>query len=151
VYRPQQVLPRIREGLRAFVGGTAFEELSRQWVAEQGRVGRLPFEVRDVGCHWSRRAQVDVVAVNWTDHTILLGEAKWVARKVGRAVVRELVDKAPKVLADLPGEGAGWGVQYAFFARAGFTAAARAEAAAAGALLVDVERMEADLAATETA
>ncbi|MBC8447693.1 MAG: hypothetical protein H8D78_08085 [Chloroflexi bacterium] len=50
-YRPEQVLPRIREGLRAFVGMTAFEELSRQWVAEQGRVGALPFEVGEVGSH----------------------------------------------------------------------------------------------------
>ena len=29
-YRPERVLPLIREGLRAFVGLTAFEELSRQ-------------------------------------------------------------------------------------------------------------------------
>jgi len=38
-YRPERVPPLIREGLRAFVGLTAFEELSRRWVAEQGRGG----------------------------------------------------------------------------------------------------------------
>jgi len=145
-YRPEQVLPRIREGLRAFVGMTAFEELSRQWVADQGRAGELPFEVREVGSHWSRRVQVDVVAVNWTDHAILLGEVKWGAGAVGRSVVRDLIEtKAPRVLKDLPGEGAGWQVCYAFFARAGFTAAARIEAEAAGAQLVSLERLDADL------
>jgi AAA+ ATPase superfamily predicted ATPase len=153
-YRPEQVLPRIREGLRAFVGMTAFEELSRQWVAEasaelsraQGRAGGLPFEVREVGGHWSRRVQVDVVAVNWTDRTILLGEAKWGTGAVGRSVIRDLIEsKAPKVLKDLPGEGEGWQVHYAFFARAGFTAVARAEAESAGAQLVDLVKLDADL------
>ena len=66
-YQPERLLPRIREGLRAFVGATAFEELCRQWVAEQGRAGRLPFEVQEVGSHWSREVQVDVVGVNWAE------------------------------------------------------------------------------------
>jgi AAA+ ATPase superfamily predicted ATPase len=154
-YRPEQVLPRIREGLRAFVGMTAFEELSREWVKEasaefsraQGRVGPLPFEVREVGSHWSRRVQVDVVAVNWTDRAILLGEAKWGAAPVGRSVIRDLIEaRGPKVLRDLPGEGQGWQVHYAFFARTGFTDAARAEAESVGAQLVDLERLDADLA-----
>jgi hypothetical protein len=76
VYRLEQVLPRIRQDLRAFVGVTAFEELSRQWTAKVGRAGQLPFEVHKVGSHWSRRVQVDIVAVNWTERTILLGESK---------------------------------------------------------------------------
>jgi hypothetical protein len=146
-YRPEQVLPRIREGLRAFVGMTAFEELSREWVTEQGRGGALPFEAREVGSHWSRRVQVDVVAVNWTEHAILLGEAKWGTAPVGRSVIRDLIEsKAPKVLKDLPGEGQGWQVHYAFFARAGFTDAARAEAELAEAQVVDLERLDGDLA-----
>jgi AAA+ ATPase superfamily predicted ATPase len=73
-YRPERVLPLIREGLRPFVGLTAFEELSRQWLAEQGRAGSLPFEPQEVGSHWSRRVQVDVVAVDWRGRVILLGE-----------------------------------------------------------------------------
>ena len=110
-YRPELVLPRIREGLRAFVGLTAFEELSRQWVLDQGRAEALPFEVREVGSHWSRRVQVDVVAVNWSDHEILLGEAKWGTDAVSRSVIREIREaKAPKVLNDLPGVGEGWRV-----------------------------------------
>jgi AAA+ ATPase superfamily predicted ATPase len=64
-YRPERVLARIREGLRTFVGATAFEELSRQWLAERGRAGQLPFEIQEVGSHWSRQEQVDVVGINW--------------------------------------------------------------------------------------
>jgi len=53
-YNPERVLSHIREGLRPFVGMTAFKELSRRWVAEQGRASKLPFEVEEVGSHWSR-------------------------------------------------------------------------------------------------
>jgi len=145
-YHPEKGLPRIREGLRAFVGLTAFEELSRQWVTEMGRAGELPFASQEVGSHWSRDAQVDVVAVNWAERDILLGECKWGADAVDRATVRELIEtKAPKVLRELPGNGAGWRVFYALFARSEFTEAARAEAGRAGAWLVDAVALDAAL------
>ena len=148
-YRPELVLPHIREGLRAFVGMTAFEGLSRQWVTEQGRAGKLPLAAQEVGSHWSRAVQVDVVAVNWAERAILLGECKWGAGAIDRAVVRELLEaKTPKVLKDLPGEGTGWRVHHAFFARAGFTEAARADAQAANAILVDLNALDADLRQT---
>jgi len=152
-YRPEQVLPHIREGLRAFVGATAFEELSRQWVEKQGRAGQLPFDVQEVGSHWSRGVQVDVVAVNWAQRAILLGECKWGderpqwgADAVDRGTMRELIEaKTPRVLKQLPDEGAGWRVHYAFFARTGFTDAARAVGQAAGAQLVDLATLDTDL------
>jgi DNA-binding transcriptional ArsR family regulator len=91
-YHPDRVLPRIRDGLRAFVGVTAFEELSRQWVAEQGRAGKLPLAVQEVGSHWSRKVQVDVVAIDWAERAILLGECKWGTGQVDRAVIREMFE-----------------------------------------------------------
>jgi AAA+ ATPase superfamily predicted ATPase len=138
---------RISEQFRAFVGQTAFEDLCREWVLVQARAGRLPFAAEIVGSHWAADAQVDVVALNWRERAILLGECKWRVSPVGRSVVRELVDKAEKVV---PGDD--WQVGYAFFARAGFTPAARAEAEAEGAILVDLMALDRDLrGALETA
>lgn len=57
-------------------------------------------------------------------------------------MVRELIEKAPKVV-----PGPDWHVHFAYFARAGFTDAARSEAEAAGALLVDLARLDEDLRA----
>jgi AAA+ ATPase superfamily predicted ATPase len=133
---------RIGEQFRAFVGLTAFEELCREWTLVQARAGRLPMRPELVGSHWSADAQVDVVAINWRDHDILLGECKWGAEPADRAVVRELIEKAPKVA-----PGPEWRIHYAFFARAGFTDAARAEAETVGALLVDLDRLDGDLRA----
>jgi len=131
---------RMGEQFRAFVGETAFEDLCREWTLVQARARRLPFSPEMVGSHWSPDAQVDVVAINWRDKAIFLGECKWGLDAVGRSVIRELVDKAPRVA-----PGADWQVHYALFARSGFTDAARAEAEALDATLVDLERLDADL------
>lgn len=133
---------RIAEQFRAFVGQTAFEELCREWVLVQARAGVLPFAPEIVGSHWAPNAQIDVVALNWRDREILLGECKWGVEPAGRSIVRELIDKAPRVM---PGED--WHVSYAFFARAGLTAAAQAEAAAVGALVIDLGRLDSELSA----
>lgn len=146
-YRPERVLPVIQEGLRAFVGQTAFEELCRAWVVQQGEMNRWPLAPETVGSHWDRTAQVDVVAINWREKAIWLGECKWGAQAVGRGVIVELIQqKTPKVLKALPDKGAGWQIHYLFFARAGFTNAAQAEASATPATLVDLEQLDRGLA-----
>jgi len=123
-----KLLAKIKQELRAFVGQTTFEELAQQWVWQQGKAGGLPFVPDIVGSHWSRRVQVDVVAVNWAERQILLGECKWGHEAVSRQIVRELIErKMPLVARDLPDEGAGWKFHHALFARAGFTEAALAE------------------------
>jgi AAA+ ATPase superfamily predicted ATPase len=131
---------RIGEQFRAFVGVTAFEELCREWTLTKARAGGLPFAPELVGSHWAPDAQVDVVAINWREQAILLGECKWGAKAVGRSVVQELEEKASRVV---PGDG--WRVYYAFFARAGFTDAARTEAKGLGASLVDLDTLDTDL------
>lgn len=143
---PQQVQQQIQAGLRAFVGQTAFEDLARQWIIEQGQAGQLPFVPHVVGSHWSRTVQIDVVAVNWQTRTILLGECKWGHAHIDRPVVRELIaTKTPRVLADLPDTGQGWQVVYAFFARRGFTEAAQQEALRHGAILIDAVKLDHEL------
>lgn len=135
----------VEDNFRAFVA-MAFEELCRTWTLAQARVDRLPFTPDLVGAHWAADVQVDVVAVRWDERRILLGECKWGVGHVGRAVVTELVEgKTPRVLNALPDKGAGWEVHYVFFARTGFTDAARAEAAKVNATLVDLAQLDHDL------
>ena len=103
-----------------------------------------------------------VVAVNWRQKAILLGECKWglvLSRAcpeprrrvegmdtVGRDVIRDLIEKkTPRLLKDLPDSGKEWDVYYTFFARIGFTDAARAEAKAHDAWLVDLAKLDRDL------
>jgi hypothetical protein len=145
-FDPDRVLAQVREGLRAFVGQTAFEEISREWVIRQGKAGRLPFEPEVVGSHWNASVQVDVVAVNWHERQILLGECKWGLDGIDRQIVRELIEKkTPKILAALPDGGTSWHVHYAIFARVGITPAAIVEMQKFGGLMVDLGVLDRDL------
>lgn len=136
---------RIAEQFRAFVGATAFEELCRAWTLAQARAGGLPFSPEIVGSHWSREVQVDVVALNWRERQVLLGECKWGAEAVGRSTLSEHLAKTPLVLRTLPEGGAAWVPHHVLFSRAGFTEAAQAEASAARVLLVGLTRLDEDL------
>lgn len=138
-----QVIEGVRRNLHAFVGVSAFEELAREWVQVQGKAGNLPFAPDAIGSHWSSRVQVDVVAINWKTHDILLGECKWVAGRVDRQIVRELVEtKTPLVLKDLPSEGVGWQVHTMLFARSGYSPAAIEQLQKVGGLAVDLNDLD---------
>jgi hypothetical protein len=109
----------------------------------------MGFTPQAVGSHWSRRVQVDVVAINWLDHEMLVGECKWTGAMADRPVVRELIEtKLPLMLADMGVEASHWRVRPALFARVGVTAAARQELAAHQGLLIDLERLYTDLGVT---
>ncbi len=90
--------------------------------------------------------QADVVAINWHEKQILIGECKWGADGIDRQIARELIEqKTPKVLASLPDGGKGmsrgtrgWQVHHAIFARAKFTDAAQSEMQKVGGMLVDL-------------
>ena len=129
---------RISEQLRAFIGAFAFEELCRETILIWARAGKLPFIPERVGSHWAPNAQVDVVAINWRQRQILLGEAKWTGKPINRKIVRDLMAKASLVV---PDEGKDWQVLYAFFSRSGFTDAALNEAHDHQAIMVDLETL----------
>jgi AAA+ ATPase superfamily predicted ATPase len=145
-YRPEPVLTAIQEQLRSFVGQTAFEALARAWVDWAGQTGRLSFEAEQIGSFWSRKTQVDVVAINWAKKQILLGECKWGAGQIEADVLRQLIDlKTALVLQALPDKGANWTVSYALFSRAGVKAPTRSLAEEAHCLLIDLAQLDHDI------
>ena len=154
----QRLWSNMQSQFRAFVAAT-FEDLCRTWTLTQAQQGKLPFMPEVVGSHWAVDAQIDVVAINWQTQELLLGEAKWGDRPVGRAIIEELVAKRPKVLAsiekglaEVPKQSGKkrWQdikVHYFFFARSGFTEPAKVEAEKHGAFLLTLPEMERDLGA----
>lgn len=139
--RGKQATSLLYDHLLDFIGTHTFEELCREWVGVVGEMDEHPFLPERIGSFWSRRAQVDVVAINWRSKDILLGECKWGRHPVARDVIGALVDKTERVLPDT----AKWKVHYSFFAREGFTQAARQLAAEHGAQLVTLLQIEDDL------
>jgi len=141
-------LERIRGELEAFVGATAFEDLAQRWVRARSAAGELPSRAGQVGAHWSRKVQADVVAVDHEGRNLLVGECRWRSGKVGLPAVRKLVEETiPAVLADLGGDPGRWLVTPAFFCRSGFTGGAEGELRRRGGVAVDLEQLEAGLRA----
>ncbi|MGB1249450.1 MAG: ATP-binding protein [Candidatus Promineifilaceae bacterium] len=150
-YRPERVLPVIRQQLRAFIGMSAWEELSRQWVdwfvdpKEDPALPYLGWLPENIGSHWSRTVQVDVVAVSWTEKRLLIGECKWQPNAVSRKIVQDLVEhKTPKLL-DSIDKAEQWKIQHACFGRGGFTDAAQQYAIQHQVELIDLPRLDRDL------
>ena len=146
-FTPSALYDTVRRELDAFVGATAFEDLARDWLASQAASRTLPFAPEQIGSHWSRRVQADVVATRAASRDVLIGECKWTTAKVGLQAVRRFLDETvPLVLQDLPGQGQGWRVHYAYFARSGFTRAAADLLRRRDALRVDLKTLSRGLA-----
>ncbi len=110
----------------------AFEDAARAHVAGLARAGQLGFLPERVGSWWDRAAEVDVVAVSDADGALLLGECKWSVNPVGIDILDDLQRKKPLVDPE-----SRWpAVSYALYAKAGFTPALAARAAAEGVRLV---------------
>lgn len=138
-------IEQIRRELRPFVA-IAFERLCQQWIEAQALREQLPFAPEQIGSHWSKRVQIDVVAINFTTRHLLLAECKWQGDPVRRSVVRELFEeKRPKLFADLGWHEGEWQVHYAFFSREGFTVASAEYAAQHQIDLIDLPRLDAGL------
>lgn len=145
IYEP--VLRNFKEQLRPFVAA-AFEELCRTWTLAQGRAGKLPFTPEFVGSDWhGGEVQADVVAVNWREAQVMIGEAKWGAGLVDHSVYTALTERAQKVLAHMPNP-KNWTVRLALFARQSFTPAVMAAAKRDNVLLLTFAQMIADLEKT---
>lgn len=154
VYDPVELTQSIWTQLRGFVGRTAFEEICREWVRQSAtRPGVLPMRPVVVGRHWSRTVEADVIAINWEEKSLLIGECKWDDDLVTREQARKLVEETkPKVMADLQRqlsnpltEISQWQVHLAYFARRGYTAEARRYLATESVLAVDLKRLDTEI------
>ena len=141
-YEP--ILRSFTEQTRAFVG-TAFEDLCREWVLVMGRAGELPFIPEYVGSDWrGGEHQVDMMAVNWREAQVLIGEAKWGEGRVELSMYNQLQDRAQRALTYMPSDKP-WVVHLALFARRGFTPAVVSAAKGDSARLLTFERIVTDL------
>ena len=95
-----------------------FEAVCQQAV----RTPAFPVSCSRVGRWWYGGEEIDVAGVNRETGTLLLGECKWTAEPVGRAVFDEL----EALESEVRWQGTDREVQYVVFSRAGFTDGLRA-------------------------
>ena len=144
---------QFQEQLRAFVGAQ-FEELCRTWTLAQAQAGTLPLSPDFVGSDWGPGYQADVVAVNWRERQVLVGEAKWGDTPSDLAEWRQFDERVRRVAKRLQAADPGnkperepkpWQPHLVLFVRRGITPALRAEAAKADAQIISFSEMVRDL------
>jgi hypothetical protein len=127
---------KIRPGFDAFVAG-AFEEASWAYVGQMARSGELDFLPERIGAWWNKDAEIDVVATNQVESTLLLGECKWWIHPIGINVLNELKQKAELVSqTDRHIK-----VTYSLFSKSGFTPDLQDLAKRENTLLISVNDM----------
>ncbi|NOZ71243.1 MAG: ATP-binding protein [Chloroflexi bacterium] len=138
----QAAYNQIRADLRAFMGTHVFEELCREWVIAAAVTNDLDFHPEVVGAYWRRHrgvgVQLDVVAASKRERKLLIGEAKWGKRLIGRKVLVDLMKRSQR----MPQTGEGWDIEYVLFAREGFTEDVRLLADEVGARLITLAEIE---------
>ena len=112
---------RIKTQFPAYIGRSAYEELARSHLATIGEAGKLPLVPQYVGRAWNRHAEIDIVAINWDDRSVMLGECKWTRKKINLGDYESLRKRAEK-LTRLNG----FHKHYALFSKTGFTKDLRA-------------------------
>ena len=133
---------QISVDMRAFIGTYVFEELCREWVLAAAAANDLGFHPEVIGSYWRRYrgagVQLDVVAANKHERRLFIGEAKWGTGLISRKVLTDLVGRSQR----MPQVAEGWTVDYALFAREGFSDATREAASETGARLISLPEME---------
>ncbi len=124
---------KIRPFMDDFIS-PVFEEICRALIR---RTGAAEHRFARVGRWWSRMGEIDVVALNEDENSILFGEAKWSTRTVGSDVLAHLKEQARNVEWGRPGRKE----YYALFSRSGFTGELKERAAREGLFLRDLEDM----------
>lgn len=108
----------IQPDLDNFVS-TTFEEAAQVFVARLAQAGGMTFLPERIGGWWDREAEIDVLAISNKEKAALVGECKWSVNQVGTNVFVDLKQKSQLLIKD-------HGIQrieYAIFARSGFTTA----------------------------
>ncbi|MCE5208087.1 MAG: ATP-binding protein [Chloroflexi bacterium] len=114
---------RIRPDLDNFVA-PAFEEAAQSFVARLAQTGKLNFLPERIGGCWDREAEIDVMAISLSEKVALVGECKWSINPVGTNILEDLKQKVQVLLKNYEIQK----VQYALFARTGFTPALEQQA-----------------------
>ncbi len=112
------ILAKIKKDLTLFLG-RIYEEALPDIVHQAMRAQRVPFYFPHVGRWWLGNAEIDWVALNPEDKSILFGEAKWTTKPVGTNIFEELLAKSEQVEWQNKKRKA----FFALFSKSGFTSA----------------------------
>lgn len=127
---------RVKPNLAHFVA-SAFAEAAQTHLAILAQSGQLSFAPDRIGRWWNDTEEIEVVALNQAEQTILVGDCHWIDSLVGLGELNDLRHKA----AHLNRSGEWRTLKYALFSKAGFTADLQTIAEIEGIYLVAISEI----------
>lgn len=94
---PELVMKKIRANLVDAHISYVYEDICMEKMWELNAGGTWDFHFDKVGRWWNQNTEIDIVALDQTDHHIIFGECKYWTNKVGIDVLRDLERKAERV------------------------------------------------------
>ncbi|MDR2833088.1 MAG: ATP-binding protein [Streptococcaceae bacterium] len=135
----QELLDYIIQFLPEFLS-IVFEDISRQWVAQQMRNGDMHTIYGKLGSWWGtnkktrRQEEIDICGLDISEENVLLGECKWKNEAVDLAVLKKLVQRGDDLFH--------WqNKEYIVFSKTGFTDGASEFAKVQGIKLIEFADM----------
>lgn len=120
----KQMMASIEQSLPEFISSNTWQELCREWLLLASANDVIPVPVEHVGSEWKRTLSVDVLGIDETAKSLVLGCCYWNTQPASLEEIRELVKKTAQVV---PEEG-DWSVFYVGFASSGWTQEAMTQA-----------------------
>lgn len=127
---------RIKPDLDHFVAA-AFEEAAITFIGKLAQAGELDFIPERIGGWWNRETEIDALAINHSEKIALVGECKWTVHPVGQSVLDDLRLKVEVLMKNHEINK----VQFALFARNGFTPDLKDRSEKEGILLFTVDSL----------
>lgn len=129
--------------LPAFLA-SSFEEISREWLAYQMKIGEIPIIYGKLGAWWGnnkrkkKQEEIDVCGLDIFEENVLLGECKWRNTPVDAAVLSVLIQRGEDLFSHK-------NRTYFVFSKSGYTKEAQKFAQAQQLHLITFQQMAQDL------
>lgn len=98
---------------------SVFEEVSREWVVEQMKDGKLQHIYGNLGSWWGTnphtrsQEEIDICGLDLLEENVLLGECKWRNEPVHKSVLKKIVQRGEDLFSDKNRE-------YLIFSKSGY-------------------------------
>ena len=92
-YVLSKILSTFVENHTSFV----YEDICLSHLADLNKRDELPFKLEKIGKWWAKDSEIDIVAFNESENSIVFSECKYTKKKVGTDLFIKLVDKSNHV------------------------------------------------------
>ena len=94
----QQMLESIWSQMPEFIQNNTWQEVCREWLLRASLVGEIPISIEAVGSEWTRTSTIDVVGIDESNRSIVVGSCYWQTESLDFGLIQEMVKRSQVIL-----------------------------------------------------